>query len=432
MTLGIFLKGLLSQGAKSQAWRLLERRAHVSKCSSCYTRYITTFRGIHAIGEWMDFKEKLAYLSSYWQVPSITHILKLSHDQSLLRLLLPIPQGQRRLFKRKLISLDLRSGNQNSTDEAENNILRLKEQGFFLNHQNQNVNWLRMHDRIHDLAVFVAKSKYKMERICHVFFSSDKTVLSNGELPCFLLFKVHSKLRSLLVSSYDYIAVSELNQSKFECLTVLSLEHKCQKKYELISLQYLDLSRNYFSKLPNSITRLIKFVSLDLPLCRELLEQPRDLNRLEKLLLLDISYCGQLQKLPNDTSKLKNLLPLDVVFCSLLELPRGISKLVKLVEKEEAKWYGGNTTLIINSKENIQKAYAVNLDSNHSVIGLQALDLFVARDRSSCSAKPNYSNDSDDDYVGEMDELNCLNNLKGTIIVHENWLSELEDKAVNL
>ena len=67
------------------------------------------------------------------------------------------------------------------------------------------------------------------------------------------------------------------------------------------------------------------------------------------------------------------------------------------------------------------------------VTSIQTLELFIARQKSSCSANPNNSKDSND-HVGGVAELNCLNNLKGhlTIAVRGNWSSESEAEAANL
>ena len=65
--------------------------------------------------------------------------------------------------------------------------------------------------------------------------------------------------------------------------------------------------------------------------------------------------------------------------------------------------------------------------------GLQTLDVFVAKGRSLSGTNPDNLNESDDDEVGGLAELNRLNNLEGKLRIKvDGWWSESEARAANL
>ncbi|CAK8543204.1 unnamed protein product [Lathyrus sativus] len=155
----------------------------------------------------------------------------------------------------------------------------------------------KVHDLIHDLAIYVAKEECVAvdshtgnipEHVRHFSIignnSTDKVSLSNSR-----------GLRTILFPVKWVSTVSE------------TLLDTWISKYEY--LRYFDLNRFSFETLPSSIAKL------------------------EHLRVLDLSYNAYIKRLPNSVCKLHNLQVLRLIGCTKLEtLPQGLELLISLRE----------------------------------------------------------------------------------------------------
>ena len=159
--------------------------------------------------------------------------------------------------------VEARYEKQNLENAREEYVLSLIQWGFLqkvVEDEFGCITSFRMHDLIHDLALFVSGLNYTMvdsheleERVGHVSFS--EKVVFKGDLPPFLL-KTKEELWLLLVlGSYGpgHLQLKEL--SRFQCLRALRLrgirlEEVPSSISRLIHLRYLNQSNNYFRNLP--------------------------------------------------------------------------------------------------------------------------------------------------------------------------------------
>ncbi|KAJ8442108.1 hypothetical protein Cgig2_007946 [Carnegiea gigantea] len=320
--------------------------------------------------KWQAFRDgPLEDLSS--AVPDIMESLKLSYNQLDPRLKLCFaycslfPRGWE-FNKDELIHQRIALGyveaqyrTQNLEEAGEENVLSLMNRGFFQNAENDEfrcITGFRMHDMMYDLAVLVTGSKYKM-----LDTGSVDTGHELDERVCHVSFgKAVENLLPLLPKN----------------------------KENLQSLLLLHFWSNPSELQLNGLPRLrhLRMLKLTLGGSREL---PGSMGKLIHLRHLDLSM-STIRKLPNSITQLVNLLSLDLNHCDdLVELPRDIRKLVKL---RHLNLYG-----------------CVGL--SHMPLGLgnltnlQTLRRFVVRT----------GNRSNNNGVGGLDELNCLNNLKGEL-----------------
>ncbi|KAL1329027.1 putative disease resistance RPP13-like protein 1 [Arachis hypogaea] len=174
--------------------------------------------------------------------------------------------------------------------------------------------WHKMHDLLHDLAIFLAGDFYC--RIQELGEQEKEKVLTRHlshlpyrslDHPISKVFKSDMKSESLRTSLYiDDLLSMKSGASKLKYLRVLSfrgLGSLPDSIGKLIHLRYLNLSRTYVKTLPESLCNLYN---------------------LQTLILYK---CYMLTMLPNDMHKLVNLRHLDLRGTCLKEMPRGISKL---------------------------------------------------------------------------------------------------------
>ena len=232
----------------------------------------------------------------------------------------------------------------------------------------------RMHDLVHDLAIFFAQPEYFTlnfhsqdipERIQHVTFSDLYWPKEEHEALRFLE-KLNSSIRSIYFQMENVAPTSKSFVStctlRFKCIRVLgftesSFEALPNSIGSLKHLRYLSISENKrIKKLPNSICKLYHLQTLLLIECSELEELPRgiwsmislrtlyittkqkDLSRKEKglkclnsLQHLGIFYCLNLEYLFKGMESLIALRMLQINNCpNLISLPPNIKFLTKL------------------------------------------------------------------------------------------------------
>ncbi|KAJ1442410.1 P-loop containing nucleoside triphosphate hydrolase [Sesbania bispinosa] len=187
----------------------------------------------------------------------------------------------------------------------------------------------KMHDLVHDLAVFVSGNDFVIanEKGQHIdkgtrHLSFSFPLVSSWKVPSSLL--KASKLRTFLLPLHEgaTIPCGELSleestcnliMSSFEQLRVLDLNHLNSRKLPshigmLKHLRYLDLSYNkQIEVLPGSITKLNNLQTLLLKACSALRELPRDIWKLTSLRHLDLDGCCKLTFMPSGIGQLTNL-----------------------------------------------------------------------------------------------------------------------------
>jgi hypothetical protein len=243
-------------------------------------------------------------------------------------------------------------GNQHMEDVGDEYFMQLLWISFFQDvkkDERDNILSCRMHDLIHDLAVFVAGTGSTITdakagnidgMTRHISFYS--SLPSLWKLPDQLLRA--KKLRTFLLPAQykgklDKSSIDKLISS-FRCLRVLDLHDSGIEMVppsigNLLLLRYLDLSGNKDIRLlPTSITRLLHLQTLKLSSCVNLRELPRDIWKLVELRHLEISGCKSLAHMPYGLGQLTSLqtLPLFVIGKGIVSSGKsgGLSELIGL------------------------------------------------------------------------------------------------------
>ncbi|KAJ8442127.1 hypothetical protein Cgig2_007965 [Carnegiea gigantea] len=321
--------------------------------------------------KWQAFRDgPLQDLSS--AVPDVMESLKLSYNKLDPRLKLCFaycslfPRGwefNKDELIRQWIALgyvEAQYRTQNLEEAGEEYVLSLMNRGFFQDAKKDEFGCItdfRMHDMIYDLVVFVTSSKYNM-----LDTDSVETGHELDKRVCHVSFsKAAKNLLPLLRKNKDnlqslLLLQSWSNPSDWQLNGLSRFRH----------LRMLKIRLEGFQELPGSMDKLIHLRYLDLS--------------------TSISIC----KLPNSITQSVNLSSLDIRSCvSLLELPRDIRNLVKLRH------------LMLDGCRDLSYM-PLGLGN---LTNLQTLGRFVVRT----------GNRSNNKGVGGLDELNCLNNLKGEL-----------------
>ena len=188
----------------------------------------------------------------------------------------------------------------------------------------------RIHDLVHDLALFVAKdeclhvtsnSQNISDNVRHLSFS-ESSLFEN------LVSKETAAVRTVLFPIGAAVTNSEalLNTclSKFKCLRVLDLHGSTFKTLpraitKLKHLRYLDISRNpYIKRLPDSICKLQSLQVLSVNGCMELEALPKGLRKLSSVWCFEFSTNQSILPV-NEISNLESLEMLNVESCNNVE-----------------------------------------------------------------------------------------------------------------
>ncbi|GKV30502.1 hypothetical protein SLEP1_g39308 [Rubroshorea leprosula] len=229
--------------------------------------------------------------------------------------------------KKMLIELWMAQGFLRGTQDmemvGENNFndlsMRFLFQDFEMD-ENGGIIKCKMHDMVHDFAVFLTRGE------CLTMGSSSSIQCSNGRTRHFFFMMQTEEttaiqtctknLHTLLIESNGRNPISHIELLKLfdrlKCLRVL----KC--------------SDSRIKKCPKQIGKLIHLRHLDLSENRELKELPKAVCDLYNLLILDISGCYKLKILPHRMGNLINLLHLRNERIALNFMPKGLKKLTSL------------------------------------------------------------------------------------------------------
>lgn len=295
-------------------------------------------------GEWLAIRD-----SEIWKLPEdevgIIPALRLSYDH--------LPSCLKQCFaycslfpkdyeidKEKLIELWIAEGFVQPLDERTqvedigneyfNNLLW---RSFFQDVQkNEFVHKItcKMHDLIHDLALYVAGDEYSAMEIgkersiphgCRYSSLICDTKLSKIPKATYRGKKVRSFIL-LLQDSYSFVdlkcAVKEVPQDMLSTLThlrVLDLSRSSIRKLpstigSLKHLRLLDLSRTEIETLPTSVVGLHNLQRLNLEYCRHLHKLPEGMRYMLNLKHLNIHECVAFNRMPPRMGQLVNLMTL--------------------------------------------------------------------------------------------------------------------------
>ncbi|XP_062007168.1 putative disease resistance protein RGA3 [Rosa rugosa] len=162
----------------------------------------------------------------------------------------------------------------------------------------------KIHDLVHDLAIFVAKIEYStvnfrpssaFEMVRHVSISKSDLLGQKAQVPNFML--KSKKLRTILIPENGMVNQHFVKTcvSRFKYMRMLHLRGSPLEKLpssigSLFHLRFLNLSSNgKIKRLPNSISKLLNLETLYLGGCDALEEIPKDIGNLINLRSLTIT-----------------------------------------------------------------------------------------------------------------------------------------------
>ncbi|CAO2839060.1 unnamed protein product [Amaranthus hypochondriacus] len=215
---------------------------------------------------------------------------------------------------------------QSIEDAGEEHFLILLRRCFFQDIRKDvdtgEVDWVKIHDLLHDIAQDVSRKEIFAGTGIIVSDNLDRKIRHLSLFDKVTEYEISSldiqRLRSYLddrnfkpvvnfhveklEKNCRYLRALRLQIFEIEDLSILNSVGK------LLHLRYLHLtSQDKLEVLPESITKLCNLESLILFNCRMLKELPKDLSRLIKLRVLDISDCHRLKYMPKGMNKLTYL-----------------------------------------------------------------------------------------------------------------------------
>ncbi|CAN1320925.1 Putative disease resistance protein RGA4 [Linum perenne] len=217
-----------------------------------------------------------------------------------------------------------------------------------------NIEFCKMHDLLHDLAIrmagedtvmleasnltdsFLSCGSINLERIRHL------SIDCNGWSGSTLQFSTHlakaKKLRSFLIINGGRFQKeggrTDIIFSNMTKLKALSLDNKVKiipaTIHNLRHLRYLDISSTHVQTLPEEITRLVNLQVLLLNWCEKLQQLPREIGKLSNLEYLEVVDCWCLDWMPAGFGKLTRLRQLSV-FIPEVQFGSGTARLGELM-----------------------------------------------------------------------------------------------------
>ena len=250
----------------------------------------------------------------------------------------------------------------------------------------------KIHYLIHDVLTLVAAQE-------SAIINTDGEYIADGENTRHLSFGFHlgsSSLTNTLYQTSNLRTFLLCGQQLGEHENGLN-ESSCDAIFSRFKfLRVLDLHGTGINTVPSSISKLNHVRYLDLSDNRMIKMLPQSLSRLQNLQTLKLSGCVRLKELPRDISKLVNLRILEIDGCrDLIHMSYGLGQLTNL----------------------------------------RTLSQFVISKDTSSVSRNNGELEELNQLIGELKELNTLNNLRGTLEIVNLRCgkdAEAESKATNL
>ncbi|XP_021761411.1 disease resistance protein RGA2-like [Chenopodium quinoa] len=244
--------------------------------------------------------------------------------------------------------------------------------------------WRHLHARGFNRTYKMADSDTREfdEQVHHLSFGG--TISESWEVPSSLFRIEHLQSFLLAVSRHCKLTLKNLSINDRSILRLKSLRvldlHRLGLKIvprslgELQCLRYLNLSYNPMVKLPNSITRLVNLLSLDLFGCYKLEELPKNMSRLVKLRHLKVGYCNALSHIPKGLGNLTDLRRLDMFIQGEQNSENGskANSVGELAELHRLNNLMGKLTIRVigRSMDTVSEAKTANLKSKDKLLGL--------------------------------------------------------------
>ncbi|CAN1187484.1 Putative disease resistance protein RGA4 [Linum perenne] len=312
-----------------------------------------------------------------------------------------------------------------------------------------NIEFCKMHDLLHDLAIrmagedavmleasnltdsFLSCGSVNLERIRHLSIDCNGWSRDALQLPTHLA--KAKKLRSFLIINggilyREGVGRTDIIFSNMIKLRALSLDNQLKiipaTIHKLRHLRYLDISSTHVQTLPEEITRLVNLQVLLLNRCEQLQQLPREIGKLSNLEYLELANCWCLSWMPAGFGKLTRLRQLSV-FILEVEFGSGAARLGELMHLNNLS--GEFNILGMGRVKDKSEAEAANLKEK-----LHLRSLYLRWNSSYFGWNDGASNTTSDDQRSVLEAFQPHVNLKEIKLVGysgmslpTSWLSSL-------